>query len=174
MIEYFISQDNLLVVLFIPLTLIVSKIITFLKAYIRDSGELIKKFNYITIFFALVSSIALYIYNWDTYFTGMWLIVLIGSVIEYNFLYKNTESLYSENPNIFEIILNVKDILFGIFIISIPHTKIFFMIGGGGDPKVDFISKVILHIYGILLILLGNHTVLFYNKFFHKLKTNKF
>ena len=48
------------------------------------------------------------------------------------------------------------------------------MIGGGGDPKVDFVSKILLHTYGVLLILLDNHTVVLYNKFISKSNINKF
>jgi hypothetical protein len=172
--EYLTLQGGHILTICIPLTFIVSKILQFLKVYIKNSGHIIKKFNYTTIFLAIISSVVFYIYNWGEYFTFVWFVVLFGSVIQYNFLYRNTEYLYSEKPNIFELIINIFSVVAGIFILAIPHTKVFFMIWGGGDPKVDFVSKILLSIYGILLILLDNHTVLFFNKFIYKTNRSQF
>jgi hypothetical protein len=167
-------QEGHILTICIPLTFIISKILQFIKIYIKDSVHIIKKFNYTSIVLAIISSVVFYIYNWGEYFTFVWFVVLFGSVIQYNFLYRNTEYLYSEKPNIFELIINIFSVLASIFILAIPHTKVFFMIGGGGDPKVDFVSKILLHTYGVVLILLDNHTVVLYNKFIRKSNTNKF
>lgn len=125
-------------------------------------------------FFIIVSSIIIYIVDFSIYLSAIWFTVFTMSLIQYNLSNRDVEYCYTENPNSFGIVRNITCILLGIFILSIPHTKIFFMIGGGGNPKVDYISKILLSIYGILLILLDNHSVLLYNKFIRKSNTSKF
>lgn len=139
--EYLTLQGGHILTIYIPLTCILAKILQFLKAYIKNSGNIIKKFNYITIILAVISSVVMYVHNWGEYFTFVWFAVLTVSVIQYNFLYRNTEYLYSEKPNVFELTISMFSVFAGIFILLIPHTKVFFMIGGGGDPKIDFLSK---------------------------------
>lgn len=171
--EYFNLQSRHVLTIMLPISFIVAKILFFLKAYIKNSNYIIKTFNYTTIFFAVVSSITFYLCNWGEYFAFIWFLSLFVSIIQYNFMDRKTKYSYCENPNILEIMLNITSVLIGIFILLIPHTEIFFMIGGGGDPKIDFISKILLHTYGILLLLLDNHTMLIYNKFVHKSSTNQ-
>ncbi|RDY22416.1 hypothetical protein CHF27_013555 [Romboutsia maritimum] len=170
--EYFNLQSRHVLTIMLPISFIVAKILFFLKAYIKNSNYIIKTFNYITIFFAVVSSIAFYLCNWGEYFAFIWFLSLFISIIQYNFMDRKTKYSYCENPNILEIMLNIASILIGIFILLIPHTQIFFMIGGG-DTKVDFVSKILLSIYGILMILLDNHIVLFFNKFIYKTNRSK-
>lgn len=64
--------------------------------------------------------------------------VLTVYVIQYNFLYRNTEYLYSEKPNVFELTISMFSVFAGIFILLISHTKVFFMIVCGGELKIDF------------------------------------
>ncbi len=172
--EYITSQQGSLLIIIIPLALIISKILMFLKGYVKNNSKIIRSFNHTTVIFTIVSTILFYMYDWNKYFCAIWFFSIIAYLIIFNLMYIKIEDLYNPTPNIFEIATNGVAILLGILILSTPDTKIINLIGLGGNTNIEILFKILIYIYGTLLILLDNHIILFYNKFIRQIDMKRF
>ena len=158
--NYLSLKEGHLVTIMIPLSLIISKILMFFYLYIK-SNYAKKTFNFVTIVFAIISTIIFYVLNWGNYFCFIWLAVIVVSVIQYNLMYRKKEKIDTDSINIFEKAIIAGSIAWGIFILILPYTKIFTLIGGGSNKQIDILSKIIFLVYGMCQILLDKHTIFF-------------
>lgn len=174
MSEYMTSQQGNLLIIILPLALIISKILMFLKGYIKNSRKIVKRFNHIAVIFTIISTTVFYINKWGDCFCTIWSFSILIYLVIFNFMYRKIEYLYNSNPSVFEMINNFIYILLGLFIISLSDTKIINIIGSGHDTKVDLLLETLIYIYGMLLIFLDNHIILFYNKVRREIDINRF
>lgn len=158
--NYLSLKEGHLLTIMIPLSLMISKILMFFYLYVKDKSAR-KIFNFVAIVFAIISTIIFYVLNWGNYFCFIWLAAIVVSVIEYNLIYRKKEKIDTDSINILEKAIIVCAIVWGIFILILPYTKIFTLIGGGANEKVDILSKIIFLVYGMCQIFLDKHTIFF-------------
>lgn len=174
MSEYITSQQGNVLIIILPLALIISKTLMFLKGYLKNNSKIVTSVNHASVIFTIISTILFYMHDWGKYFCAIWFFSITIYLIIFNFMYRKIEGLYNPTPNIFEIATNCLSILLGIFIVSIPDTEIINLIGLGGNTNIEILFKILIYIYGTLLILLDNHIILFYNKFIRQIDIKRF
>lgn len=135
------------------------------RIYLHGYGKYLKTFIAITISFAILSGFILYKLNYSNYFVASWSANFIIAPFFYGYfiIKKFTDSL--SEVNFVEKVLYTITILFGVFLIIIPCTSIFKLIGAGMNNSVDIISKGIYSTLGLTCIFLNKMVVgCFYNK----------
>lgn len=132
----------------------ISKILTFLYIY-YDDKNVRRNFNYGSVIFAVISSVFFYINinKYGEYFCFIWCGAIIIPIIMYNIMYKNKEKDETDYINIIELFIIIS-IIWGFFMIIIPHTSIFIFIGGKINPYIGKVSTIIFYVYGIVQITL--------------------
>ena len=143
--NYFSLKDGYLLTIMLPISFIISKVLMFLYLY-YERKFIIKIFNYSMVIFGGITSVIFYLYGWGEYFCFIWIGSIILSVIMFNYIYSKSERLDAHNINIFEMLIIICSILWGIFIIVLPYTSIFIFIGGGNNSQIDIVSKILFFI----------------------------
>lgn len=152
----FISvKEGHLLTIILPIFLTTSKILTFLYIY-YDNKKVRKIFNYGSLIFGGISFTFFYfnINKYSEYFCFIWCGSIIIPIIMYNIMYKNKEKDETNYINIFELFIISISIIWGFFMIIIPHTSIFILIGGKINPYIGKVSTIIFYVYGIVQITL--------------------
>ncbi|ASW42067.1 hypothetical protein [Clostridium isatidis] len=153
--EYLPLKAGNLITILVPINLIFSKIIEFIKRYKNKKVENV--FRVFTLVFGIGSTAIFYILDYSMYFCFTWIGSLLIGLLQYSIVYRNVEKESNEEINELQKLFSFFSIILGIFIIIIPHTKIFNLIGGGIDSKVDSISKIVFAILGICHIILNEY-----------------
>lgn len=146
-----------LLTILIPISFTISKILTFLYIY-YDNKKIRIVFNYGAVIFTIISLSFFYlnINKYGEYFCFIWCGAIIIPIIMYNIMYKSKEKDETNYINIFELfIISISiSIIWGFFMIIIPHTSIFILIGGKINPYIGKVSTIIFYVYGIVQITL--------------------
>lgn len=151
--EYFsLSGRNLLTIL-LPTFWTVSKILTFLYIY-YDNKRVRNFFNYGLLIFQVVSGVFFYLNLniYGEYFCFIWSGTMVIPLIMFNLMYRNKEKDETDSINIFEWIIIICSIAWGIFMLTIPYSRVFTMIGGNYNPNIDRVSRIVFCVYGIVQI----------------------
>lgn len=144
-----------LLTILIPISFTISKILTFLYIY-YDNKKIRIVFNYGAVIFTIISLSFFYlnINKYGEYFCFIWCGAIIIPIIMYNIMYKSKEKDETNYINIFELFIISISIIWGFFMIIIPHTSIFILIGGKTNPYIGKVSTIIFYVYGIVQITL--------------------
>lgn len=144
-----------LLTILLPISFTISKILTFLYIY-YDNKKIRIVFNYGAVIFTIISLSFFYlnINKYGEYFCFIWCGAIIIPIIMYNIMYKSKEKDETNYINIFELFIIIISIIWGFFMIIIPHTSIFILIGGKINPYIGKVSTIIFYVYGIVQITL--------------------
>lgn len=142
-----------LLTILLPISFTISKILTFLYIY-YDNKKIRIVFNYGAVIFTIISLSFFYlnINKYGEYFCFIWCGAIIIPIIMYNIMYKSKEKDETNYINKFELF--IISIIWGFFMIIIPHTSIFILIGGKINPYIGKVSTIIFYVYGIVQITL--------------------
>ncbi|MDY2631826.1 MAG: hypothetical protein SOV85_10830 [Clostridium sp.] len=144
-----------LLTILLPISFTISKILTFLYIY-YDNKKIRIVFNYGAVIFTIISLSFFYlnINKYGEYFCFIWCGAIIIPIIMYNIMYKSKEKDETNYINKFELFIISISIIWGFFMIIIPHTSIFILIGGKINPYIGKVSTIIFYVYGIVQITL--------------------
>lgn len=144
-----------LLTILLPISFTISKILTFLYIY-YDNKKIRIVFNYGAVIFTIISLSFFYlnINKYGEYFYFIWCGAIIIPIIMYNIMYKSKEKDETNYINKFELFIISISIIWGFFMIIIPHTSIFILIGGKINPYIGKVSTIIFYVYGIVQITL--------------------
>ncbi|MBS4959028.1 MAG: hypothetical protein KHZ99_18690 [Clostridium sp.] len=155
--EYLTLKTGNILTILIPINLIFSKVVEFIKIYTNKKVEII--FRCCTVSFAIISTITFYILDYSIYFCFTWIGSLLIGLLQYSIAFRNINKEDYKELNQLQQIFSFIGIIIGAFLVVLPYTKIFILIGGGYELKVDNISRVVFLVCGICFIMLSKYII---------------
>ena len=167
--NYFSLKGGYILTILLPTFFIISKILTFLYIY-YDNKKVRRIFNYVSVIFSVISTIIIYfnISRHGEYFCFIWSGAIIIPLIIFNLMYRNKEKDETNYINIFELIIIIVSMIWGVIILIIPQSSIFTLIGGNSNSSIDRISIILFYTYGIVQITLDKPLAIAIRKLEHK------
>lgn len=172
--DYLTLKDGYLLTILLPMYLLISKLMTFF--YIYYDNKYARRFVKIALLgFSVVSSIMFYLHidKYGEYFCFTWCGNIITPLVMFTIMYRKKDKILDDNINIFELPLIVGSIIWGIFLIYIPNSDIFTIIGGNSNYRIDKISTIIFYCYGMVQIIADKPLAIFIRRLTQK-DINKF
>lgn len=155
--EYLTLKTGNILTILIPLNLIFSKMVEFIKIYTNKKVEII--FRWCTVSFAVISTIIFYILDYSMYFCFTWIGSLLIGLFQYSIAFRNINKEDYKELNQLQQVLSFIGIIVGAFLVILPYTKIFILIGGGYELKVDNVSRIVFLVCGVCFIMLNKYII---------------
>lgn len=159
--EYVTFEIRNILTILVPLTLIFMKIVDYLELY-HENNKVIH-FRRISVIFSISSTALFYALDFDNYFCFTWLLVSFISPFYYSFINRKVTKIpkmkIDDELRWYPKLEGVLSIFIGLFLIFLPYTRLFFLIGGGRDIRVTLISRILYFLLGTSLIILNKYVL---------------
>jgi len=164
--EYLVLEKGHLLTIMVPVMYMLGHIYNYQKIYFKNKFK--KRLIIGSVIFALITTPIFYFKNYGLYFCVMWGSIwstgYISALISTIFVRKYLIEYDYRDITTIDIMSFLFNLAIGMFLIVLPYTNIFYLIGGGIDNRTVFISKIVFFLWGISLIFFNKITTNFISK----------